>query len=199
MTYPTPPPFRVIGHVRATHPHPADTPIQSLRNDREQARLVLLPEFASGLDGLVDFDYAWLISWLHQAPEPAPDLHVVPFLLAHSGERIGIFATRHPARPNPIALSVVRILIVQGCEVTFSGVDLCDGTPVLDIKPWQQHLDIPAYADGPDAVAGIRGGWYERSGAADRTQMLPGQPLPDQGASAPGFSIRNPNTRGSRD
>lgn len=166
----------VIGHVRSSRDQPAATPIQSLRNAREEARVVLLPEFAPGLDGLRDFDYAWLLSWLHRATQPAPDLHVVPFMLGHTGERLGLFATRHPSRPNPLALSVVRILGIDGGEMRFSGVDLCDGTPVLDIKPWQQHLDIPGYDRGPVAVGAIRGGWYERTRAAERGQLLPDEP-----------------------
>lgn len=166
----------VIGHVRTARTDPADTPIQSLRNPSEQARLVLAPEFAGGLDGLAGFDHAWLLSWLDRAPAPAADLHVVPFLLGHTGERVGVFATRHPARPNPIALSVVRILGVDGDVLRFAGVDLSDGTPVLDVKPWEQHLDIPGYADGPEAVAAIRGGRYQRSRAAERPQLLPDEP-----------------------
>lgn len=171
-----PPQLRVIGRIRTARADPPATPIQSLRNPAEEARLVLDPEFAPGLDGLADFDYAWLLSWLDRAPDPPPDLHVVPFLLGHTGERVGVFATRHPARPNPIALSVVRVLAVEGNELRFAGVDLCDGTPVLDVKPWEQHLDVPGYASGPEAVAGIRGGWYQRSGAARRPQLLPDEP-----------------------
>ncbi|MDQ3152902.1 MAG: tRNA (N6-threonylcarbamoyladenosine(37)-N6)-methyltransferase TrmO [Actinomycetota bacterium] len=132
-----------------------------------------MPEFSAGLDGLAGFDHAWLITWLDRAPEPEPDLHVVPFLLHGTGQRVGVFATRHPARPNPLGLSVVRILDVDGGMVWFRGVDLCDGTPVLDIKPWEQHLDVPGYPDA-DAIAAIRGGWYQTTGAANRPQRLPG-------------------------
>lgn len=98
----------------------------------------MLPEFTAGLDGLSDFDYAWLIRLLHRSTAPASDLHVVPFMLGHTGERLGVFATRHPSRPNPLALSVVRILGIDGGEIRFSGVD-----------------------------------WYERTGAAERAQLLP--------------------------
>ncbi len=165
-------PLRVVGHVRTRRTEPADTPIQSLRNAAEEAYVEVFPEFTAGLDGLAGFDYAWLLTWLDRAPAPNPDLHVVPFLLHDTGERIGVFATRHPARPNPLGLSVVRVLGVDGTRVRFRGVDLCDGTPVLDIKPWEQHLDIPGYED-TDAVAAIRGGWYQTSGAAAGPQCLP--------------------------
>ncbi|MGE3285247.1 MAG: tRNA (N6-threonylcarbamoyladenosine(37)-N6)-methyltransferase TrmO [Pseudonocardia sp.] len=166
----------VIGHVRSARTDPATTPIQSLRNPAEEAAVEMLPDYAAGLDGLAEFDHAWLLTWLGGAPPPAEDLRVVPFLLGHTGERVGVFATRHPARPNPIGLSVVRLLRIEGHHLHFAGVDLCDGTPVLDVKPWEQHLDIPRYAEGPDAVAAIRGGWYHRSGAPGRTQVLPHEP-----------------------
>lgn len=168
--------LRVVGHVRCARTDPARTPIQTLRNPAEEAWVQMLPGYADGLDGLDGFDHAWLLTWLDRAQAPAPDLHVVPFLLGHTGERVGVFATRHPARPNPIGLSVVRVLRVEGDRLHFAGVDACDGTPVLDVKPWEQHLDIPGYADGPDAVAAIRGGWYERSGASGRPQVLPTEP-----------------------
>lgn len=164
--------LRAIGFVRTAYREPAQTPIQTLRNAEEEATLVVRPEFAAGLDGLAGFDHAWLITWLDRAREPEPDLHVVPFLLRDTGERFGLFATRAPNRPNPIGLSLIRILGVTGAEVRFRGVDLCDGTPVLDIKPWEQHIDIPGYPDLA-AVAAIRGGWYQETGAADRPQRLP--------------------------
>jgi len=92
--------LRVIGYVRSAREQPATTPIQSLRNEHEEARLIMLPEFTTGLEGLGDFDYAWLISGLHLGIAPAPDLHVVPFMLGHTGERLGVrHATSEPAQP----------------------------------------------------------------------------------------------------
>ncbi len=167
--------LRPIGHVVGPRRDPAHTPIQSLRNPEEQARVVLRPELADGLDGLAEFDYAWLLTWLHleAASGEPPELQVVPFMLRATGERIGVFATRHPARPNPLALSVVRVLGVEGNVLHFAGVDVCDGTPVLDIKPWEQHLDIPRH---PSSLSEIRGGWYERTGVAGGDQLYPDQP-----------------------
>jgi tRNA-Thr(GGU) m(6)t(6)A37 methyltransferase TsaA len=156
---------------RSPYRDPARTPIQALRNDATDGRIEVFAEFAAGLRGLEGFDFAWVLSWLDRA-EPAPaDGQVVPLMLGHTGERVGLFATRHPARPNPIGLSVVRVTRVDGSGLSFRGVDLCHGTPVLDVKPWQQDLDIPGYRDG--SVGRIRGGWYDRTGAATAGQLYP--------------------------
>jgi tRNA-Thr(GGU) m(6)t(6)A37 methyltransferase TsaA len=166
------PPLRPVGHVVSTRRDPSSTPIQSLRNLGERARVVLRPEFAEGLDGLADFDYAWLLTWLHLSdPADAPGVLVEPFLLRGTGRRVGVFATRYPARPNPLGLSVVRVLGVDGNVLHFAGVDLVDGTPVLDIKPWEQHLDIPGYPSAP--LDEIRGGWYHSAGVAANDQVYP--------------------------
>lgn len=161
--------LRVIGHVMSSRRDRERTPIQSTRNPDEPARVVLRPELAGGLDGLADFDYVWLLTWLH-LELGMPELRVEPFMLRGTGQRVGVFATRYPARPNPLALSVVRVCAVEGNELHFAGVDLCDGTPVLDIKPWEQHLDIPGY---PTGTAAIRGGWYQRNGVAGGDQRYP--------------------------
>jgi tRNA-Thr(GGU) m(6)t(6)A37 methyltransferase TsaA len=170
--------LQVIGHVRSGRLDPPGTPIQSLRNPDERARVVLRPELAEGLDGLAGFDYAWLLTWLHLGDAAIrPALRVEPFLLRGTGQRIGVFATRYPERPNPLGLSVVRVLGVDRNVLHFAGVDLCDGTPVLDVKPWEQHLDIPGYPSAPDA---IRGGWYRSADVASNDQVYP-DPVPTGG------------------
>lgn len=163
--------LRPIGHVVSPRRDPERTPIQSLRNPDERASVVVRPELADGLDGLAGFDYVWLLTWLHLETTVEPPLRVEPFMLRGTGERIGVFATRYPARPNPLGLSVVRVLAVEANVLHFAGVDLCDGTPVLDIKPWEPHLDIPGYPGG--ALDRIRGGWYQRTGVAAAGQLYP--------------------------
>lgn len=167
------PAFGPIGYVRSAYADPTTTPIQSSRNSAAVGRIEVFPEFAAGLDGLRGFEYMWVIAWLDRAGPPPADGHVVPFMLAGTGERVGVLATRHPTRPNPLALSVVRVLEVDEEGVTFAGVDLAHGSPVLDLKPWEQHLDIPRYAEGWAAISSIRGGWYQETGSAGGTQLLP--------------------------
>jgi tRNA (adenine37-N6)-methyltransferase len=136
----------VIGVVRTGYTQTELTPIQSSLNRDEQAAIEIAGDYAAGLDGLADFDYAWLITWLHQPHDRAagpPPMRQIPFLLRAQGRRIGIFATRGPRRVNPIGLSLIRLVEVRPPAVRFAGVDLLDGTPVLDIKPFVTRFDRP--------------------------------------------------------
>ncbi|HEY2507012.1 MAG TPA: tRNA (N6-threonylcarbamoyladenosine(37)-N6)-methyltransferase TrmO [Streptosporangiaceae bacterium] len=139
-------PLPVIGVVRSQYAQTEHTPIQSSLNRAGQASVEIAEQYAEGLEGLAAFDYAWLITWLHRphdrAPGPVP-LRQVPFLLRAQQRRLGIFATRGPRRVNPIGLSLVALTEVTGRVITFAGVDLLDGTPVLDIKPYVTRFDRP--------------------------------------------------------
>ena len=139
--------FHSIGVLRSPHTQPEATPIQPVYADDCPGRAELLPEFADGLADLEGFSHVYLLYWLHRAP-PAR-LRVRPFL--QDIER-GIFATRFPGRPNPLGLSLVRLVRREGCVLHFCGADMLDGTPLLDIKP---------YAPRYDAVENPRGGWTE--------------------------------------
>jgi len=145
----------IIGVVRTGRTSTIDTPVQSALNPDEEAVLELDPAYVDGLDGLEGFDYAWLITWLGGAEAGAepPNLRPVPFLLARRPRPIGVLATRGPRRINPIGLSLVRVVAVEDARVRFAGVDLIDGTPVLDIKPYVGAFDHP-----PGAV---RCGWFD--------------------------------------
>jgi tRNA-Thr(GGU) m(6)t(6)A37 methyltransferase TsaA len=154
-------PLPVIGIVRTSHTEPESTPIQSSLNRAEHATLEIAEPYRDGLDGLGDFDYAWLLTWLHQPDQPAGDqpLRQVPFLLRRQRRLMGIFATRGPRRVNPIGLSLVQVLDVTGQAVRFAGVDLIDGTPVIDVKPYVTRFDRP---DGEP-----RCGWFDEVAIAD--------------------------------
>jgi tRNA (adenine37-N6)-methyltransferase len=133
-----------IGVVRSTRRDAAHTPVQSTLNREEVATIEIDQAFVDGLDGLTGFDYAWLLTWLDRAePTSRAQLRQVPFLLRSQPREVGIFATRGPRRVNPIGLSLVRLLMVSGTSVEFSGVDLLDGTPVIDLKPYVSAFDRP--------------------------------------------------------
>lgn len=155
---------RPIGYVRTPYVHLEETPTQAPLNPGERGRLIVYPRYAAALEGLDEFDYAQLITMLDRIPEGLPDtpgqLTQVPFMLQHTGEEVGVFASRFPVRPNRLGLSLVRVEEVRGRIVEFAGVDMLDRTPVLDIKPWQQHFDIPGWPDRD--VESIRSGWYQR-------------------------------------
>jgi tRNA-Thr(GGU) m(6)t(6)A37 methyltransferase TsaA len=139
-------PLTVIGIVRTSRLRREDTPVQASLNRAEEGTLEIAEEFAAGLADLDGFDYAWLLSWLGQrerSGEEHPPLTQVPFLLRPNPRRIGMFATRSPRRINPIGLSLVRVLEVSGRVVRFAGVDLVDGTPIIDVKPYVAAFDEP--------------------------------------------------------
>ena len=93
-------------------------------------------DYVSGLKDLAGFDRAWLIFWCHRASEAK--MLVVPY--RDTVER-GLFATRAPARPNPLGLSCVRLLGIEGDVVRIGEVDILDDTPLLDIKPYVPQYD----------------------------------------------------------
>lgn len=140
-----------IGLIRTPFQHSEGTPIQSAVANRTQGVIELFPEFAPGLRDLAGFERIWLIYLLDRAS--SAQLIVRPYL--DTQER-GIFATRSPARPNHIGLSAVRLLGVEQNRLLISDVDMLDGTPLLDIKPY-----VPAF----DCFEVTRTGWYASKSA----------------------------------
>jgi tRNA-Thr(GGU) m(6)t(6)A37 methyltransferase TsaA len=134
--------FEPIGHLETAHTDPATMPAQAAES-AGTARIVLDGRFTDGLLGLDRYPWVWLVTWLHDQPEERP-LRLVPRATEATGEVQGVFASRAPTRPNPVGLSLVRLLGVEGNVVTVGGVDLLDGTPVLDLKPWFPDCDRPA-------------------------------------------------------
>jgi tRNA-Thr(GGU) m(6)t(6)A37 methyltransferase TsaA len=122
------------------------TPIQGAVANGAQGVVELFPEFTPGLRDLADFERLWLIYVLDRAS--AAQLIVRPYL---DNQEHGIFATRSPARPNHIGLSAVRLLEVDQNRLLIADVDMLDGTPLLDIKPY-----VPAF----DHFEVTRTGWY---------------------------------------
>lgn len=135
----------VIGVVRTSHRELETTPIQAGINRGEHGTVEIAEPYREGLEGLSAFEYAWLLSWLHRPrdPEGPVPLRQVPFLLRRQQRQMGIFATRGPRRVNPIGLSLIQILDVTSQAVAFAGVDLMDGTPVIDLKPYVTRFDRP--------------------------------------------------------
>jgi len=141
--------YRPIGTVRSPFSEPAWMPIQPSRGRGIRGTVELEAEYAEGLHDLDGFSHAVLLCHLHRSRGFA--LKVVPFL---DDTPRGVFATRAPRRPNPIGMSVVRIVSVGESRVDFEGVDLIDGTPVLDIKPY-----VPELVDDEE----VRLGWLEEA------------------------------------
>jgi len=123
-------------------------PLQSVAAGDVSGRIELLPRLEQALKDLEGFSHVWVVSHLHLSEAPT-ELVVLPFL--DDVER-GLFATRSPRHPNPIGISVVRLLSIDGATLHVSGLDLIDGTPVLDLKPY-----VPLF----DCTDADRTGWLE--------------------------------------
>ncbi len=93
--------------------------------------LEIYPQYQQGIQGIVVEQTIIVLCWLHQA---ARDILQVYPRGDTSRELSGVFATRSPMRPNPIAISELKVLAIAGCQITVSGLDLLNGTPILDIK-----------------------------------------------------------------
>jgi tRNA-Thr(GGU) m(6)t(6)A37 methyltransferase TsaA len=128
--------YRPIGVIHSDHVTAENTPIQPVYAKGCKGRAEVFPEFAEGLADLDGFSHIYLIYHLHLAG-PAK-LTVKPFLqdAAH-----GVFATRAPCRPNPIGLSIVELVRREGNVIYLDGLDVLDGTPLLDIKPYTAKFD----------------------------------------------------------
>ncbi len=146
-----------IGIVRSPYTDRLHTPVQSSLNTGVTAELHVHPRHRIALDGLDGFDHAWLLSWLGDPDDDAGrPLRNVPFLLRRAPQLIGAFASRTPTRPTPIGLHLVRVVDVDLATgvLSFAGVDLTDGTAVVDVKPY-----VPAFDRTPEVG---RSGWYEQ-------------------------------------
>ncbi|OEZ29976.1 tRNA (N6-threonylcarbamoyladenosine(37)-N6)-methyltransferase TrmO [Variovorax boronicumulans] len=128
---------RPVGIVRSRFTETSGMPIQTAGAPDEVGRLEVFAEFAPGLRDIEGFDYLILVTHLHRCAHER--LEVVPFL---DDATHGVFATRAPARPNRLGLSIVRLTAVESTTLHFSGNDMIDGTPVLDIKPYVPRFDV---------------------------------------------------------
>lgn len=150
--------FSPIGIVHSSWTEPVGVPIQAAFAGGAAGTIEVLPEFSEGLADLDGFSHIILLYCFHRSR--GCTLTCRPFL--DDRER-GVFATRAPRRPNPIGMSIVRLLGVDGAVLRIADVDIVDGTPLLDIKPY-----IPDF----DARKDVRTGWHEtarhRQTMADR-------------------------------
>jgi len=143
--------FHSIGTIHTPFKNRKGMPIQPAGAKDIFGSIKILEEYASGLKDLGGFSHIILLYAFHESQ--GFDLEVTPFMDTATH---GLFSTRAPRRPNPIGLSVVRLLECEGPLLKIQGIDVLDGTPLLDIKPY-----VPAF-DGPtvDAI-----GWLEKNAA----------------------------------
>ena len=144
-----------VGIIYSEHREHARTPIQPVCAEGSPGRVEVFPQYGEALDDVEGFSHLHLIYWLHRAGEvassvagPSP-LKVIPYL---DDVPRGVFATRTPVRPNPIGLSLVRLIERRGNVLVIEDLDVLDGTPLLDIKPYVEKFDLRV---------DTRGGWTD--------------------------------------
>lgn len=142
-----------IGVIHSPFTRKTETPIQASYSN-VIGQVEVFPEYIEGLKDLDGLSHIILLYIWHD--NIGYDLTVKPFL---DDKPHGIFATRYPRRPNPIGLSIVKLLSVQDNLIVFQGVDMLDNTPLLDIKPYVTEFDVR------DAT---RLGWYETKNGLEK-------------------------------
>ena len=129
--------YRPIGVIRSPFKDVQGMPIQAVGAKGVKGTVEIEPEYKNGLKDLEGFSHLILVYHFHLSS--GFELTVEPFM---DDEVHGVFATRAPRRPNPIGTSVVRLMAVQGCRLDIQDVDIVDGTPLLDIKPFVPAFDV---------------------------------------------------------
>ena len=171
--------FRTIAWVESPYAHRIDAPHQSTviagteSGAASEAFIRFDPEVPeAAYRGLAGFDRIWLLFVFHRSEGWKPEVRP-----PRGGGKRSVLATRSPHRPNPIGLSAVELLEVVSGGLRVRGIDLLDGTPILDIKPYV------AYADAfPDAAAG----WIDALDASQGKQSAPGPRRPRSARVKPG-------------
>ena len=137
-----------IGIIHSPFKEPEGTPIQPSAGASVDGIVEVFSRYAEGLRDLEGFSHIILIYHFHLSK--GPSLKVKPFL---DEQQHGVFATRSPSRPNPIGISVVRLVKMEGNALHIKNIDIVDKTPLLDIKPY-----VPEF----DTTDAVKIGWLER-------------------------------------
>jgi tRNA-Thr(GGU) m(6)t(6)A37 methyltransferase TsaA len=139
-----------IGMIHSPFQNAGGVPIQPVFARGIQGSVEVRPEYVEALADLDGFERIWLLYWFDRAAAFKP--RVTPYLDSRAH---GLFATRAPSRPNPVGLSCVRLLAIEGNVLRVGEVDILDNTPLLDIKPYAtrfDHFDV------------ARQGWLDATG-----------------------------------
>jgi tRNA-Thr(GGU) m(6)t(6)A37 methyltransferase TsaA len=140
--------FDPIGIIRSPFTEPKGMPIQPAGAKGAQGRVEVFEKYHAALKDLDGFSHILLLYHFHRSQGFAP--HVIPFM---DSQPRGLFSTRAPSRPNPIGLSVVKLNRIEDGVLFVEDIDILDGTPLLDIKPYVPEFDTP----NP-----VRTGWLEQ-------------------------------------
>ncbi len=125
-----------IGIIHSPHKSIKDIPIQPKGASEFAGYAIVDEKYIDGLQDLDGFSHIYLLYSFHMATRI--EMQVTPFM---DNQPKGVFATRSPLRPNHIGISIVNLIRVVGCKVFIKGIDILDGTPLLDIKPYIEKFD----------------------------------------------------------
>ena len=150
--------LRAIGHVRSPHQRREDVPKGLGAKHEVEGTIELLPELADGLRDIEGFSHLYVLWIFHASEGDWQLLGTNPT----DGKVHGVFATRSPRRPNPLALTVVELLGRDGATLQVRGLDMLDGTPVVDLKPYLSNVP-------PER---LRRGWLEEAERAARDERI---------------------------
>lgn len=154
------PELRPVALLRTPFAEKFGIPRQSGLVPAAEGRVEFLPEFASPdfTRGIEAFSHLWLVTGFHKNPPWDGAATVRPPRLG-GNERVGVFASRAPQRPNGLGLSLVRLLAVESGALRVAGIDCVDGTPVYDVKPYLPYCEalLDARADWAGAAPPVRG------------------------------------------
>ncbi len=128
--------YKPIGVIHSPFKDKKETPRQTIYSDGIKASVEIFPEFSKGLLGIERFSHIILLCHFNQS-----NVEVLTVVPPGKKEIRGVFASRSPKRPNPIGLSVVPLISVRGRILYIKNVDILDGTPILDIKPFIPEID----------------------------------------------------------
>ena len=128
--------FTSIGTIRT--PYKNNAPFQPVESETEEFYVRVDPKYTQGLAELSKFRYIYIIYFLNKVTKEVRMEATPPWA---NGKKVGLFASRSPARPNPIGISIVKLLRIEDNILFTSGLDVLDGTPLLDIKPYIRDLD----------------------------------------------------------
>ncbi len=135
-----------IGIIKTPYTEPSGTPIQPVYGQGVEGRVLVHESYTPALDDIEEFERLWLLYWMDRVGPFQP--RVIPY---RDNRKHGLFATRSPSRPNPIGMSVVRLVRREGSVLYIADIDILDDTPLLEIKPY-----VPEF----DSYPGSHSGWF---------------------------------------
>lgn len=150
--------IKPIGKIFTPHYTIENTPIQPIASQEKKGHIELLPEYVEGLKDIQGFSHLILLYCFNRMKNY--DLQVIPFM---DTVRHGIFATRSPKRPNFIGMSIVKLIGVDANIIHIAEVDMLNGTPLIDIKPFFSKFDNRINA---------KSGWLDNQGYIPQNKMI---------------------------